>query len=194
MVNQEYLKFFGIGDIYEIKHSIDIPRVIEYCNNAEFKDRGKGIHSLSLTSIDGTLETTVDGGLKYIDGLKDDGIRVPTIHYHNLKQHISLLCDLESVICRTRIFKALPCGVWEPHRDGSSTVRIMVPLMNSNWKNFRLMYEDRVLNLHEGKAYVVNTLKEHAGVAFTDEMYIMVLTILPNAESAKILTKLLDIK
>jgi len=194
MVNQDYLKFFAIGDIYELKHSIDIPSVIEYCKNVEFKDRDKGIHSLSLTSIDGTMETTVDGGLRYIDGLKDDGIRVPTIHYHNLKQHISLLKDFESVICRTRIFKALPRGVWDPHRDGSSTIRIIVPLLNSNWKNFRLMYEDRVLNLQEGKAYVVNTLKDHAAVAFSNEMYIMVMTILPSDESANILTKLLEIK
>jgi hypothetical protein len=194
MINKEYLNFFALGDVYEINHTIDVNKVIEYCNTVNFKDRGRGVFSLSLTSIDGTLETAIDGGLKYIDGLRDDGIRQPTIHYQNLMEHISLLRDFKDVICRTRIFKGGSGAVWEPHRDGTSVLRIVVPLKNCNWKNFRFMFEDRVLRLEEPRAYVINTIKDHAGVIFTDEAYILVMSVTPSTETAKILTRLLDIK
>ena len=194
MINNDYLNFFALGDVYEINHVINVEKVIEYCNTVDFKNRGRGIFSLSLTSVDGTLETAIDGGLKYIDGLKDIDIRQPTIHYQNLVEHISLLRDFKDVICRTRIFKGGSGAVWEPHRDGTSVLRIIVPLKNCNWKNFRFMLEDKVLHLEETKAYVVNTIKDHAGVIFTDEAHIMVMSVAPNNETAKILTKLLDIK
>lgn len=194
MINDEYLKFFAIGDIYEISIDMNIPEILKYCQTVEFKARDRNIHSLSLTSVDGTLETAVDGGLKYIDGLNDAGIRMPTVHFDPIAQHMPFLYDCKNVMGRTRIFKALPCGTWEPHRDGSNVIRVIIPLYNCNRKNFYFILEDKLVPLIDGHAYVVNTLKEHAGVVFTDDAYVMILTLLPTQETAKLLTKALVIK
>lgn len=194
MINPEYLKFFGIGDIYELNHTIDTKSIISYCDSASLVSRNDGVYSLSLTSQDGTLETAIDTGLKYVDGLNDSSFRVPTQHYHNLAGFSSLLRDFSGVLCRTRVFKSEPRAIWAPHRDGSSVLRIIVPLHNCNRKNFRLMIENNVIDLHDGTAYVVNTLKEHAAVTFTDYSYVMVMTILPNQDSADILTRNLSIR
>lgn len=194
MINDEYLKFFALGDIYEINVDMNIPEIIKYCEQAEFKARDRNIYSLSLTSVDGTLETAVDGGLKYIDGLNDAGIRIPTMHFEPIAKHMPFLHQCQNMLGRTRIFKADTCGTWEPHRDGSNVIRVMIPLLNCNRKNFYFILEDKVVPLIDGHAYVVNTLKEHAGVVFANIAYIMVLTLLPEIETAKILTKSLVIK
>ena len=194
MINSEYLRYFALGDVCEINSTINLPEVIKYCEQAEFKDRGKGIYSLSLTSLDGTLGTAVDGGLKYIDNIKDGDVCMPTEHYAGLVQHISLLHDFAQDIARTRIFKGMPCGVWEPHRDSSSVIRIILPIANCNRRNFRMMLENTVLPLNDGQAYLVNTIKEHAGVVFWEPCYIMVMSIKMSSNTEKILTKLLNIK
>jgi len=194
MINPEYLKFFAIGNIYELDHTIDIRSIIEYCESAVFVDRGDGIHSLSLTSLDGTLDTAVDSGLRYIDGLNDSSFNRPTIHYSNIAKHSSLLTNFGSVLGRTRIFKSMPRGIWAPHRDGSSVIRIIVPLINCNRKNFRLMVENTVVNLYDGSAYVMNTLQEHAAVTFHNCAYVMVMTVLPTPQTAKIITQHLNIR
>lgn len=194
MINEEYLKFFALGDIYEISVGMNIPEIIRYCKQAEFKPRDRNIHSLSLTSVDGTLSTAVDGGLKYIDGLNDAGIRVPTVHFDPIARHMPFLDECKPILGRTRIFRAGSCGTWEPHRDGSSVIRVMIPLLNCNRKNFYFILEDKLVPLIDGHAYVVNTLKEHAGMVFTEDAYIMVLTLIPGQEAAKILTKALVIR
>lgn len=195
MINAEYLKFFGIGNTYELKSDVNLEAMKHFCETSpDWVDRGRGIHTLSLTSIDGTMQTSLAGGLKYIDGLNDLSFKTPTPPFYEVNKHIPLLDDFKSVIGRTRIFKADPGGVWEPHRDGSSAIRILIPLVNCDWVNFRLMVEDKCLRLEAGRAYVVNTLLEHAAVCFTNTSYILVLTVSPTDETAKILYKRLQIK
>lgn len=195
MINLDYLKFFGIGNLYELKNPVNLAGIKKYCDESDkWVSRGKGIHTLSLTSLDGTLETAVGKGLKYMDGLNDASFRTITEHFTHIASQMPLLYDLLPVLGRTRIFKAEPCGVWEPHRDGSSVIRIIVPISDCNWENFRLMLEDKVLRIEHGRAYVTNTLLEHAAVCFDRDAYIMVITVLPTDETAKILYKHMSIK
>lgn len=194
MINIEYLKFFSLGDIYELNVEFDSDKIIQYCKKVNFKDRGNNVHSLSLTSIDGSLETAVDSGLRYIDGLKDCGINKPTPHFNEVSNFMPFLNECKNVLGRTRIFKGMPNAIWAPHRDGSSVIRIMIPLRNCEKTNFYFVFDGKLLTMVDGKSYVVNTLKEHAGIVFFREMYIMVLTLIVNDETAGLLTKYLSIK
>lgn len=194
MINPQYLNYFALGDMYEINSTINISAITEYCDNAEFNNRGKGIYSLSLTSLDGTMSTVIDGGIKNINGIKDGDVCTPTKHFDALHPHISILSDFKQDIARTRIFKGMPCGVWEPHRDSSSVIRIITPIFNCNRRNFRMMLENSVLPLVDGHSYVVNTIKEHAGVVFYDPCYILVTSIKMTENTEKVLTRLLNIK
>lgn len=194
MINPTYLRYVALGDQYALNSFTNTAAIVNYCETAELKHKENSVYSLSLTSMDGTLLTVIDQGLKYIDGVTDADIRMPTEHYYQVAKHCTFLQDFKDVLGRTRIFKAETGGFWAPHRDGSSTLRVIIPLSGCGSTQFKFLYENSVIPLNHGQAFVLNTLKEHSAFCFSGPSYLLVANLLLNDQTEKLLTKHLAVR
>ena len=89
---------------------------------------------------------------------------------------------------RSHFLKIPPGGFFPPHRDFKSTdlhsFRIIVPMKNMEYPKFTFMLEDKVLPWKNGKAYFLNTAKQHHLFnAGSEDAYMIVLNVQTNEET-----------
>ena len=67
------------------------------------------------------------------------------------------------------------------YRERQNSLRIIVPLKNCNPPKLYFMYEDKPLHFEHGRAYFLNTNKQHNLFAYKDS-YMIVLNIKTSEE------------
>jgi hypothetical protein len=87
---------------------------------------------------------------------------------------------------RTHFLKLDKGGFFPPHRDNgltlpASVARIIVPI-NWNHRTSVWIQDGKILDLREGKAYFVNTSKEHSLFSFADDTILLVLNVVATSE------------
>ena len=88
---------------------------------------------------------------------------------------------------RTFLVKCNMGGYFVPHRDhpqlNRDVFRILVFLKNCKRYEYDFMFEDKSLEIEEGRAYVVNTRKTHRTFSFVDDSTHLVMNIPLNMEN-----------
>lgn len=157
---------------------------------------------LSVTSLDGGLSgmpdlTSVrDYNLQNGTCLDEMAFREFTAVYKACTQLHKIIEPFKGSIGRTHFLKFGTGGFFPYHRDSvgvreNRTFRIFVPLHNHADRDFVFLLEDKVLRLEKGRPYFINTLLEHAVVAFDNESIHLVVNVHLNEESVTTLQKLL---
>jgi hypothetical protein len=81
-------------------------------------------------------------------------------------------------------------GYFVPHRDhpelNRDVFRILVFLKNCKRYEYDFIFEDRSLEIEEGRAYVVNTRKTHRTFSFVDNSTHLILNVPVTMENAMI--------
>jgi hypothetical protein len=73
-------------------------------------------------------------------------------------------------------------GFFPPHRDNGAnpnvnTFRVLVPINNFSTHQMKWIQEEKILDLHIGHFYFINTTKIHSLFSFTDNCIMLVLNI-----------------
>jgi hypothetical protein len=160
---------------------------------------------LSVTSLDGNysgvpdldslLEFNKEHGTTYNES--DFNVRTSIVEQiPNLEQILNLLTpDLG----RCHFLRLNAGGFFPPHRDNGSSIpsktfRIIVPLGNTEPKKWCWIYDDKILNLSPGKAYCINTTKEHSVFSFENNCCMLVLNVVASYRNLINITTHLAVK
>ncbi len=162
-------------------------------------------YGLSVTSLDGGYS-----GIPDLDSLLEYN-RINNTQYHetdfNIRTDIvQQIPDLKTVLdCfypsvgRCHFLKLDSGGFFPPHRDNgptipSQTFRVIVPLGNTSPKEWHWIQEGKLTRLDTGKAYAINTTKEHSVFSFVDNCCMLVLNVIASNSSLTAVTTHLGVK
>ena len=170
----EYLTLAGYGDFFKLDYRIKDPCALVNWTEEKFTYVPYNPHKkiprygLSITSLDGGLSGKPDLDTFYAEVPEsmptEMDINVPTPVYEH--PEIKNLCDsFQPYLGRSHFLKIPPGGYFPPHRDFKSneldTFRVIVPLTNFEYPRFTFMLEDKPLQWEAGRAYFLNTAKQH---------------------------------
>jgi hypothetical protein len=150
---------------------------------------------LSITSLDGGY-----GGIPDLDSIREynslHGTSYSEFSFQKRTDVVNSIAELPSTLDsfpnlgRCHFLRLGAGGFFPPHRDNgtalpSKTVRIIVPLQNTNTHSWKWVQEDRILNLTPGRTYCINTSKEHSVFSFVDNCCLLVLNVIASPRSIK---------
>ena len=189
----------NFGDIIELDFvwKLEEPeKLIAHPGWKPYNPRKDGYNrfGLSVTSADGGFS-----GIPDLDSLREynkiNRTQFTEASFDKRTSIVSQYPDLERILnlfgsdCgRCHFLRLDRGGFFPPHRDNgtslpSKTFRIIVPLYNFGKHHVKWIQEDRVLNLETGKAYFVNTTKEHSVFSFVDNSIMFVMNIMVSENS-----------
>jgi hypothetical protein len=200
----------NFGDVIELDYQWNLEdpeKLITHPGWVQYNPRKDGCnrYGLSVTSADGGFS-----GIPDLDSLREynriNGTTFTEAEFNKRTSIVSRYPDLERILnlfgndCgRCHFLRLDRGGFFPPHRDNgtslpSNTFRIIVPLHNFGKHQVKWIQEDKVLSLEIGRAYFVNTTKEHSVFSFVDNSIMFVMNIMATdysiqqvANNAKIL-------
>lgn len=148
---------------------------------------------LSVTSIDGGYS-----GVPDLDSLLEYNKENNTNYTeHNFSKRtpivddipeLKILLDMFNPLGRCHFLRMNSGGFFPPHRDNGSSIpsptfRVIVPIANTSKHQWKWIQEDKIISLETGRAYCINTSKEHSVFSFVDNCIILVMNIPASAQN-----------
>tara|TARA_B100000686_G_scaffold3715_1_gene3856 strand:+ start:884 stop:1579 length:696 start_codon:yes stop_codon:yes gene_type:complete len=175
-----YTILFQSGNCIELEHRLDIKKLKEQLKQFDndwkpYNPRKHNVNreGLSIISLDGKLSGIPDldsiGEYNSINktNIQPKDINKPTPVYKNTLLH-EFLKPFEPWLCWSHFIKLKPGGHFPVHIDNVSenilnidTVRILVPIQNSNWPYCCFLLDKHILEFEYGKCYAINTRIPH---------------------------------
>ena len=155
------------GDIVELDYQFDVPSIID-----------------ELKSID-----------KWIDGANNKKGLTLTGN-DNLKKCPSLLdfFQLWNSLAKCHAVNMNSGSFFRLHRDAYKTaqqMRIFIPLNKTELHEYAFIYDKNIVELKAGRAYLLNTKKQHGSFAMVDNIYHILMGIYINPHNFRVVTDLL---
>ena len=170
------------GDIVELDYQFDVPSIID-----ELKSIDKWINGannkkgLTLTGNEDDLELTKRNDCNINDNLK----KCPSLL--DFFQLWNSLAKCHAVNMNSGSFFRL-------HRDAYKTaqqMRIFIPLNKTELHEYAFIYDKNIVELKAGRAYLLNTTKQHGTIAMVDNIYHILMGIYINPHNFRVVTDLL---
>lgn len=201
--------FSTFGDVIELGYPVWDIKHTQYVLNQHAEHwkqynprKSNKRYGMSVTSLDGgysgvpDLDSLIEYNKEHNTDFHEKNFSVRTSITHDIPELNKMLDDYNP-IGRCHFLRLDSGGFFPPHRDNgplmpAPTFRIIVPLQNTNKHNWKWIQEGKVLQLETGKAYCINTSKEHSVFSFVDNCCLFVMNIpstIPNC--LKISTNLL---
>jgi len=189
----------NFGDVIELDYvwKLEDPdKLIGHPGWVQYNPRKDGYnrYGLSVTSADGGFS-----GIPDLDSLREynkiNNTQYTEASFNKRTSIVSQYPELDRLLnlfgkdCgRCHFLRLDRGGFFPPHRDNgtslpSKTFRIIVPLYNFGKHHVKWIQEDKVLSLELGKAYFINTTKEHSVFSFVDNSIMFVMNIMVSDES-----------
>lgn len=160
----------------------------------------------------GLSVTSLDGGYSGVPDL-DSLIEYNKVNGTNLGEsqfshrtpivdsisELPVLLDSFKTIGRCHFLRLDAGGFFPPHRDNGSqlpshTFRVIVPLMNTSYRDWKWLQEDKTVRLETGKTYCINTSKEHSVFSFVDNCVLFVMNVPATAMNCLAIASHLQVK
>jgi hypothetical protein len=149
---------------------------------------GYNRYGLSVTSLDGGFSGEPDlySLREYRDltgkNYNEIDFKVRTNIVEFIPELNPLLDFFEPCLGRCHFLRLDKGGFFPPHRDNGAvasadTFRILVPINNFYVNDMKWIQDEKVLNLHPGQVYFINTSKLHSLFSFVDNCIMLVLNI-----------------
>ncbi len=161
-------------------------------------------YGLSLTSVDGSLS-----GIPDLDSLREYNaengtnhseatIRTPTLALEGLSSIRQPISPFLPHLARSHLLRLDDGGYFPFHRDsqdiGAECFRLIALLHNCSPCGFCFVYDRQLIHLESGQLYFMNTKKEHALFSFSNNATLLVLNVLLNPASVKLVIQNLHSK
>lgn len=182
-MNDTYLTILNsYGDIVELDYQFDVPSIIDELKSVDkWMDGSNNKKGLTLTGSVDDLELTKRNDCTINDNLK----KCPSlIEFFKLWNS---LAKCHAVNMNSGSFFRL-------HRDAYKTtqqMRIFIPLNKTELHEFAFIYDKNIVELKAGRAYLLNTKKQHGSFAMVDDIYHILMGVYINPHNFKVVTNLL---
>ena len=182
-MNDTYLTILNsYGDIVELDYQFDVSSIIDELKSVDkWMDGSNNKKGLTLTGSVDDLELTKRNDCTINDNLK----KCPSlIEFFKLWNS---LAKCHAVNMNSGSFFRL-------HRDAYKTtqqMRIFIPLNKTELHEFAFIYDKNIVELKAGRAYLLNTKKQHGSFAMVDDIYHILMGVYINPHNFKVVTNLL---
>ena len=195
----------SIDDCLELKTpNLNLVRTREYCHSTKdkfFKYHRNDVQDNRRFALPITNETGEHDDSSFIglrgSGLHEMSFTKKTQHYYasGLDKYLDIFGE---DLGRTHIINTKSGGIFAPHRDGplidyplEETFRLLLCIDHCDKHEMHFTLENsKVLPLHTGKAYFINTMKLHSQVSFHDNCFFLVANIRISENSISLLDSL----
>lgn len=173
------------GDIIELDYEFDADQVISELNQLDYISAPNGKSGLNLTGpVD---DLGLDAKDKHADNqsYNDNLLACPSL--------VSFF-DLWENLARCRVVKMSSGSFFKLHRDAyrmNPQLRIFIPLNKTQIHEWCFIYGQEVANFKPGRAYILNTRKQHGSFAMTDDIYHVLMSVYLTENNLKTIIKLL---
>jgi len=194
-----YYKLLSFGDVIELKTQINPYKLFDEIKHFDSSwkvynpRRENNRFGLSVTSSDGELngidlDSVPQYNEEYNTSYTETSFKEKTQVYYDSEEVRKIVEPFNKHLCRTHIINLKKNGSFPPHRDWlfvdrQESFRIFVPLKDCNSPSMYFMYEKELLHFEHGRAYFINTNKEHCVFSFSDDTVFMVMNIECNKDS-----------
>lgn len=203
-----YYKLLSFGDVIELTTQIDphkLLREIEHHTWSQYNPRKENNRfGLSITSSDGTLNNIdLDSLYEYNNenntNYTELSFKEKTQVYYDSEEIQKIIKPFKNQLCRTHLINIKRNGSFPPHRDWrhidkQESFRILVPIKHCNPTDMYFMYEDKPLRFEHGRAYFINTNRNHSVFSFSDDALFMVMNIEINHTSINTVLQEMKVK
>lgn len=175
------------GDVIELDWEFDVPQILDQLQalDSNFITGPNGKHALNLTGD--TKSIGVDSKDKH------NADQEYTEHLHAIPQ-LRDFFDCWEKLARCRCIKIDAGGFFSLHRDAwrfNPQMRIFIPLNKTERHEWNFIYDTSLYDFKPGKAYVLNTRKQHGSFAFEGGIYHILMSLYLTEENIKSIHKLL---
>lgn len=201
----------SVGDIIPLDLSINVSKLkteLETIDQSYWKiynplSKNNNRFGLSLTSIDGNndgidLTSLIEYNKKHGTDYTELSFKTKTTAYHHCTSIHPVFELFGNYVGRSHFLKLNAGGYFPPHRDSPGwaceTFRILVMGPKSVYPFFNFIYEDKILNLQQGRVYFMNTRKMHQVFSTTNDAIQLVLNVELCKESVDIILNNLESK
>ena len=197
----DYYKLLSFGDVIELSIGVNPDKLLDEIDGFEWSQynprKANNRLGLSITSSDGSFnkidldslyEYNLENGTRY----RETAFKTRTDVYDASKEIQKVIDVFGEHVCRSHLINMKTNGSFPPHRDWrridiQETFRVLVPLQFCNPNDMYFMYEDKPLHFNHGKAYFINTNKNHSVFSFSDNAIFIVINVEVNADSLDII-------
>jgi len=200
--NHYYYRLLSYGDLIPLKIHVNANQLLEeikpYKQNWKpYNPRKKNNrYGLSITSLKGELdgfdldsfhEHNQVHGTEYTEV----SFKEKTDVYYKSNEIKKAVDPWGSTLSRSHIINLKQNGSFPPHRDWKNlecveTFRVIIPLKSCNPSAMYFVHDGNILRFDHGRAYFLNTNKEHSLFSFVDDCYFIVLNIDCNEQALNI--------
>ena len=172
------------GDIVELDWEFDVDNIItQLSSNDNWIDGSNNKKGLSLTGNPNQLNLVSKDNKEGV--INDNLNKCPTLL--NFFKQWNNLTKCHAVNMNSGSFFRL-------HRDAYKTtqqMRIFIPLNKTELHEFAFIYDKNIVELKAGRAYMLNTKKQHGSFAMVDDIYHILMGIYINPHNFRVVTDLL---
>lgn len=149
---------------------------------------------LSVTSIDGgysgvpDLDSILEYNKETGQNLSEKDFKILTPIVEEIPELKEIVTLFGNFVHRSHFLRLDAGGFFPPHRDNgrqlpSQNMRIIVPLVTVGSREWKWIHDGQLTRFEAGRAYCVNTTKDHCLFSFIDGCIMLVLNIhaLPSA-------------
>jgi hypothetical protein len=203
--------FACFGDVIELDFPVwniaQVQQILDRHEGWKQYNPRKSINrqGLSVTSLDGNysgvpdLDSLLEFNKENGTGYTESDFKIRTSIVDQIPSLQELLDLLSPDLGRCHFLRLNAGGFFPPHRDNGSSIpsksfRIIVPLANTERKDWCWIHDGKILNLTSGKTYCINTTKEHSLFSFADNCCMLVLNVVASYKNLNIITTHLNTK
>jgi hypothetical protein len=173
------------GDIIELDWDFDPAQCIAQLESLSWMPSTNGKHGLNLT---GTLD--------------DLGLDSTNKHDADQEYNSNLLAcpsikpffDRWEKLARCRAVKLNAGSFFKMHRDAHKMrpqMRIFIPLNKTQVHEWNFIYNTELFHFKPGRAYIINTRKQHGSFAMSDDIYHVLMSVYLTTENIKTVMNML---
>jgi hypothetical protein len=196
----DYYKLLSFGDVIELDMGVNCEKLLDEIYDFEWSQynprKQNNRFGLSITSSDGELnnidlDSLYEYNIENNTSYTETSFKTRTPVYYSSKEIQKVIDPFDKHVCRAHLINLKINGSFPPHRDwrridAQENFRILVPLKCCNPNEMYFMYENNPLYFNHGRAYFINTNKNHSVFSFSEDATFIVINVEANTESINV--------
>lgn len=161
------------GDVIELDWEFDADKVIEQLSALPYQESTGNKAGVNLT------HSGDQDNLSLRDGNKHDADQQYTDYLTQCTELVPFFDKWEK-LARCRAVRLQEGSFFRLHRDAwrlNPQMRIFIPLNKTDISEWAFIYDKELYQFKPGKAYILNTRKQHGSFSFSNDIYHVLLSV-----------------
>ena len=176
----EYLSLLNsYGDVVELDWEFDVDSIISQLSVLPWEPGTNGKRGINLTGPDSGLG---------LDAADKHDVNQPYTQHLKACPALTPFFDQWEHLARCRAVHLQAGSYFKMHRDAfrfNPQMRVFIPLNKTQVHEWNFVYDKELYHFKPGRAYVLNTRKQHGSFAMADDIYHVLLSIYLTRENLR---------